>query len=147
VRKILEAELDHLIEQNAKPEVCAAAARRLINFEPTHEGAARNLMRAFAQWATALRRFANTSVVGRRSDRARLAPFQRDHAVYEAIRIESPPVVAPLIHGVGVDPRETAAFSARWKIERQTIPSSLPSTTHRTRRGVNPRSQCSVFAT
>jgi DNA-binding SARP family transcriptional activator len=48
VRKILEAELDRLIRQNAKPEVRAAAARRLINFEPTHEGAVRNLMSAFA---------------------------------------------------------------------------------------------------
>ena len=49
VRKILEAELDRLTEQHAKPEMRAAAARRLVNFEPTHEGAVRSLMKAFAQ--------------------------------------------------------------------------------------------------
>ncbi len=60
MRKILEAELDRLTEQNARPEVRAAAARRLVNFEPTHEGAVRSLMKAFAQMgdrAQAIREF------------------------------------------------------------------------------------------
>src|SRR5262249_38840944 len=59
-RKIFEAELDRLTERSAKPELRAAAARRLINFEPTHEGAARSLMKAFAQMgdrAQAIREF------------------------------------------------------------------------------------------
>src|SRR5262245_6155845 len=60
VRQILETELERLSKQNAKPEMRAAAARRLINFEPTHEGAARGLMKAFAQMgdrAQAIREF------------------------------------------------------------------------------------------
>ena len=96
MRKILEAELDRLIEQNAKPEVRAAAARRLINFEPTHEGAARNLMKAFAQMgdrAQAIREFercrqALLTVLD-------LPPSKETSAVYEAIRIGSPSEVAP----------------------------------------------------
>ena len=91
VRKILEAELDRLIEQNARPEVRAAAARRLINFEPTHEGAARSLMTAFAQLGDrpqAIREF----------ERCRrvlltvldLPPSKETVGVYKSIRTESP---------------------------------------------------------
>ncbi len=131
VRKILEAELDRLIEQNAKPEVRAAAARRLINFEPTHESAARNLMKAFAQMgdrAQAIREFercrqALLTVLD-------LPPSKETTAVYEAIRIGSPSLAAPVIHesGGGVDSRATtvagapAVFPASWKIERQSDP-------------------------
>ena len=144
VRKILEAELDHLIEQNARPEVRAAAARRLINFEPTHEGAARNLMSAFAQMgdrAQAIREYercrqALLTVLD-------LPPSKETTAVYEAIRIESPPGVAPVIHGVGADSRDATAagnqtgFSAGWKIERQNDPigASLYDLSHEARRG------------
>jgi len=139
VRKILEAELDRLIEQDAKPEVRAAAARRLINFEPTHEGAARNLMRAFAQMgdrAQAIREFercrqALLTVLD-------LPPSKETTAVYEAIRIDSPSAVAPLIHGVGTDSRDaTAAGSpAGWKIERQgdQIAAPLYDLSHEARR-------------
>jgi TolB-like protein/DNA-binding SARP family transcriptional activator len=135
VRKILEAELDRMIEQNAKPEVRAAAARRLINFEPTHEGAARNLMRAFAEMgdrAQAIREFercrqALLTVLD-------LPPSKETTAVYEAIRIGSPPMLAPASHegGIGVDSHETTAastpdaFPARWKIERQSDPIAAP---------------------
>jgi TolB-like protein/DNA-binding SARP family transcriptional activator len=133
VRKILEAELDRLIRQNAKPEVRAAAARRLINFEPTHEGAARNLMSAFAQMgdrAQAIREFercrqALLTVLD-------LPPSKETTAVYEAIRIDSPPALARVMHGVGVDSRDTAAagtsaaFSTGWKIERQNDPIAAP---------------------
>src|SRR5712671_7852605 len=124
VRKILEAELDHLIEPNAKPEVRAASARRLINFEPTHEGAARNLMRAFVQMgdrAQAIREFercrqALLTVLD-------LPPSKETTAVYEAIRIDSPSAVASVIHGVGADSRDATAggspaeFPVGWKIE------------------------------
>jgi TolB-like protein/DNA-binding SARP family transcriptional activator len=144
VRKILEAELDRLIQQNAKPEVRAAAARRLINFEPTHEGAARNLMSAFAQMgdrAQAIREFercrqALLTVLD-------LPPSKETTAVYEAIRIDSPPAVAPVIHGVGADSRDTiaagsqAGFPAGWKIERQNDPigASFFDLSHEARRG------------
>ncbi len=91
VRKILEAELDRLTEQHAKPEMRAAAARRLVNFEPTHEGAVRTLMRAFAEMGDrpqAIREFercrqALQTVLD-------LPPSKETTAVYEAIRIESP---------------------------------------------------------
>jgi TolB-like protein/DNA-binding SARP family transcriptional activator len=144
VRKILEAELDRLIQQNAKPEVRAAAARRLINFEPTHEGAARNLMSAFAQMgdrAQAIREFercrqALLTVLD-------LPPSKETTAVYEAIRIDSPPAVAPVIHGVGADSRDAiaagsqAGFPAGWKIERQNDPigASFFDLSHEARRG------------
>ena len=85
MRKILEAELDRLTEQNARPEVRAAAARRLINFEPTHEGAVRSLMKAFAQMgdrAQAIREFERCrQVLQRMLD---LPPSKETIAVYEA---------------------------------------------------------------
>src|SRR6516225_16271 len=128
VRKILEAELDRLIEQNAKPEVRAAAARRLINFEPTHDGAARNLMTAFAQMgdrAQAIREF----------ERCRqelltvldLPPSKETTALYEAIRVDAWQLPAPTVHEYPIADQsiDTAANSttatppARWKIERQ----------------------------
>ena len=128
VRKILEAELDRLIEQNAKPEVRAAAARRLINFEPTHEGAARKLMTAFAQMgdrAQAIREFercrqALLSVLD-------LPPSKETTALYEAIRIDAPELPSPTVHGrpTAAQLIETASdglaalSSPRWKIERQ----------------------------
>src|SRR5207245_7005036 len=127
VRKILEAELDRLIRQNAKPEVRAAAARRLINFEPTHEGAVRNLMSAFAQMGDrpqAIREFercrqALLTVLD-------LPPSKETTAVYEAIRIESPQAASPIFEGLdGIEVSETAAAGspspspARWKIEKQ----------------------------
>jgi TolB-like protein/DNA-binding SARP family transcriptional activator len=99
VRKLLEAALDRLTEQNAKPEVRAAAARRLINFEPTHEGAVRGLMKAFAQMgdrAQAIREFercrqALLSVLD-------LPPSKETTALYEAIRIAAPLLDAPVAH-------------------------------------------------
>jgi TolB-like protein/DNA-binding SARP family transcriptional activator len=133
VRKILEAELDRLTEQNAKPEVRAAAARRLINFEPTHEGAVRSLMKAFAQMgdrAQAIREFercrqALVTVLD-------LPPSEETTAVYEAIRVESPQVASPvfLAGPPGVDSSEIAAAGlltpppARWNVEKQSDPAA-----------------------
>jgi len=146
VRKILEAELDRLIRQNAKPEVRAAAARRLINFEPTHEGAVRNLMSAFAQMGDrpqAIREFercrqALLTVLD-------LPPSKETTAIYEAIRIDSPSFMASVIpeRGVGSDSGEiaadgtSAAFPIRWKIERQNDPIATPlyDLSHEARRG------------
>src|SRR6516225_1024105 len=128
VRKILEAELDRLIEQNAKPEVRAAAARRLINFEPTHDGAARHLMTAFAQMgdrAQAIREFercrqALQTVLD-------LPPSKETTALYEAIRTDAtelefsaisarPSAVELIENGAGGSP---ALSPARWTIEKQ----------------------------
>jgi TolB-like protein/DNA-binding SARP family transcriptional activator len=129
VRKIFEAELDRLTEHSAKPELRAAAARRLINFEPTHEGAARSLMKAFAQMgdrAQAIREF----------ERCRqalltafdLPPSKETAAVYEAIRIASPQVASPVIfEGPGdIEPGEAtevgplALSPVRWEIKTQS---------------------------
>jgi TolB-like protein/DNA-binding SARP family transcriptional activator len=135
VRKILEAELDRLTEQNAKPEVRAAAARRLINFEPTHEGAVRSVMRAFAQMgdrAQAIREFercrqALLTVLD-------LPPSRETTAVYEAIRGDSPQMAPPTIYDepAGVELSETTAgaspapSSVLWKIEKQSDPVIVP---------------------
>ncbi|HEX3413628.1 MAG TPA: BTAD domain-containing putative transcriptional regulator [Stellaceae bacterium] len=133
VRKILEAELERLTEQNAKPEVRAAAARRLINFEPTHEGAVRSLMKAFAQMgdrAQAIREFercrqALVTVLD-------LPPSEETTAVYEAIRVESPQMASPSIFAgpAGVEASETPAAGlltpppARWNVEKQSDPAA-----------------------
>src|SRR5215813_12883519 len=98
VRKILEAELDRLTEQNARPEVRAAAARRLLNFEPTHEGAVRSLMMAFSQMgdrAQAIREFERCRQV--LLTVLDLPPSKETTAVYEAIRMESSQLAPPMI--------------------------------------------------
>jgi len=131
VRKIFEAELDRLTEQNAKPEVRAAAARRLINFEPTHEGAVRSLMKAFAQMgdrAQAIREFERCRQALRTV--LDLPPSNETTALYEAIRIESPRVASSVIfeRPAGIEVSETAAAGspspspARRKIEEQSGP-------------------------
>jgi len=141
VRKIYEAELDRLTEQNAKPEARAAAARRLINFEPIHEGAVRSLMKAFAQMgdrAQAVREF----------ERCRqalhtvldLPPSNETTAVYEAIRIESPHATSSevLERPASLEVSETAAAGlappppALWKIQEQSGP--VVDTRHELRR-------------
>jgi TolB-like protein/DNA-binding SARP family transcriptional activator len=135
VRKTLEAELDHLISQNAKPELRAAAALRLINFEPTHEGASRSLMRALAQMgdrADAIREF-------ERCQQAlltmfNLSPCKETIAVYEAIQISSLQVAPPAIpeghtaaHLLEAPAAESPALSsARRKMERQSDANIMP---------------------
>src|SRR5437763_2304770 len=131
VRKSLETELDRLTEQNAKPEVRAAAARRLINFEPTHEGAVRSLMKAFAQMgdrAQAIREFERCrQVLQRMLD---LPPSRETIAVYEAIRIESTEMAYPLISHErmsGESSRKAeagplAVSPVRWEIKKQSDP-------------------------
>ncbi len=128
VRKILEVELDRLTEQNARPEMRAAAARRLINFEPTHEAAVRSLMKAFAQMgdrAQAIREFERCrQVLQRMLD---LPPSKETVAVYEAIRIESTEMASAVIShertsGESSRNAETgplAASPVRWEIKKQ----------------------------
>ncbi len=127
VRKILEAELDRLTEQHAKPELRAAAARRLVNFEPTHEGAVRSLMRAFAQMgdrAQAIREFercrqALLTVLD-------LPPSKETTAVYEAIRIESPQVAPAVIFEERRGDELGEAGEARWEIRKHREPAAAP---------------------
>ncbi|MBV9201811.1 MAG: hypothetical protein JOY83_19185, partial [Alphaproteobacteria bacterium] len=126
IRKILEAELDRLTEQSAKPEMRAAAARRLINFEPTHEGAARELMLAFAQMgdrAQAIREFercrqALQTVLD-------LPPSKDTTALYEAIRLDAPQLASPVapeqpISAELIETASAALSPVRWTIEKQS---------------------------
>jgi TolB-like protein/DNA-binding SARP family transcriptional activator len=132
MRKILETELNRLIAQNAKPEVRATAARRLINFEPTHEDAARSLMTALAQMgnrADAVREFERCRQVLRTV--LNLSPSTATSAVYEAIRTESPlvapegDVAAHLTEGTAG--RSSAMTAVRWKREKQSDAIIIPS--------------------
>jgi TolB-like protein/DNA-binding SARP family transcriptional activator len=149
VRKILEAELDRLTEQNAKPEVRAAGARRLLNFEPTHEGAVRSLMKAFAQMGD------RTQAI-REFERCRqvlltvldLPPSKETIAVYEAVRIESPQIASPTIfeEPPGVESSKAAEAESfalspvRWEIKKQGDPVTAPA--HDT--GREPRREPSI---
>jgi TolB-like protein/DNA-binding SARP family transcriptional activator len=133
VRKILEAELDRLTERNAKPEARAAAARRLINFEPTHEGAVRSLMKAFAQMgdrAQAIREFERCrQMLQRMLD---LPPSKETIAAYEAVRGESSEMAPPsILHERmsgesvrGVEAGPLAASPVRWEIKKQGDPAA-----------------------
>jgi DNA-binding SARP family transcriptional activator len=144
VRKILEAELGPLIERNAKPDARGAAARRLINFEPTHEGAARSLMTALSEMGDrphAIREFeryrqALLTVLD-------LPPSRETTALYEAIRIESPPVVlegsASLKPSKTTEDRSLVLPFARWDIEKQSDPAANPVYDLGRGGGVNPQ--------
>ena len=135
VRKILEAELDRLTEQHAKPEMRAAAARRLVNFEPTHEGAVRSLMKAFAQMGDrpqAIREFERCRQALRTV--LDLPPSKETTAVYEAIRIGSPQVAPSMVSeeragdepGEGAEARPPAVFPVRWEIRKHNEPAAAP---------------------
>ena len=133
VRRILEADLDRLTEQNAEPELRAAAARRLLNFERTHEGAVRSLMKAFAQMgdrAQAIREFERCRQV--LLTVLDLPPSKETIAVYESIRTESPEAVSPAIFEgrAGVEPSEVAGTGSMvlsavpWEVKKESHPPS-----------------------
>lgn len=90
LRTKLENDLNQLVGENAAPELRAAAARRLINFEPTHEGAVRSLMTAFVQMG-------DRPQAVREYERCRaalhtmldLTPSKETVALYEALRLMS----------------------------------------------------------
>lgn len=90
LRATLETELNRLIEDNAAPDLRAAAARRLINFEPTHEGAVRSLITAFVQMGDrpqAIREYERCrSALRTMLD---LPPSKETVALYEAMRLIS----------------------------------------------------------
>ncbi|MBV8335789.1 MAG: hypothetical protein JO358_10200, partial [Alphaproteobacteria bacterium] len=100
-RASLERELKQLVEEDAAPELKAAAARKLINFDPTHEGAVRSLMTALAKMGDrvqAIREY-ERCVQALRS-KADLQPSKETVAVYDAIRSTDP---AGLRHRVRAD--------------------------------------------
>jgi TolB-like protein/DNA-binding SARP family transcriptional activator len=90
LRATLEKEVNRLIEENAAPELRAAAARRLINFEPTHEGAVRSLITAFAEMgdrAQAVREYERCRTA--LHSMLDLTPSKETVALYEALRLMS----------------------------------------------------------
>jgi TolB-like protein len=87
-RASLERELRQLLEEDAAPELQAAAARKLINFDPTHEGAVRSLMTAFAKMGDrvqAIREYERCLQALR--SKADLQPAKETVAIYDAIRL------------------------------------------------------------
>jgi DNA-binding SARP family transcriptional activator/TolB-like protein len=89
-RDELEGELNRMIAENVAPELRAAAARKLINFDRTHEGAVRALMIAFAEMGDrgqAVREFERCRA--ELKTRIDLTPSAETLAIYEAIRLVS----------------------------------------------------------
>lgn len=86
----LERELNALIAANSAADVRAAAARRLLNFMPTHEAAARALMTAFADlgdYSMAIREYERFRVVVDNSLQTRPGPATS--ALYDEVRKRS----------------------------------------------------------
>jgi DNA-binding SARP family transcriptional activator/alkylation response protein AidB-like acyl-CoA dehydrogenase len=87
LREILEAELHHLTRTKADAKKRAVIARRLIAFDPTHEGASRALMRALAgtgERAQAVREYARCRKALRKA--LDVEPSPETRALCEAIR-------------------------------------------------------------
>jgi len=87
LRKLLEAELRHVDGDNPDADERAEIARRLIDFDPTHEGASRILMHALAEKgerAQALREYARCREALKST--LDVEPSPATHALYEAIR-------------------------------------------------------------
>jgi DNA-binding SARP family transcriptional activator len=87
-RALLEAELDQASGPNKEASTRAEIARRLIMFDPTHEGASRILMRALADMGErpqALREYARCRDALKGA--LDVEPSVETHALYEAIRM------------------------------------------------------------
>jgi TolB-like protein/DNA-binding SARP family transcriptional activator/Tfp pilus assembly protein PilF len=87
-RASLEQDLQRLTEADAAPELQAAAARKLVNFDPTHEGGVRRLMTAFVKMGDrtqAVREYERCRQALR--NQLDLSPSKETVALYEAIRL------------------------------------------------------------
>ncbi len=83
----LEQDLRQLVENDAAPGLQAAAARKLVNFDPTHEDAVRHLMTAFAKMGDrvqAIREYERFHQALR--VRLGVSPSKETVEVYDAIR-------------------------------------------------------------
>ena len=114
-RSSLEQDLRQLADKDAAPGLQAAAARKLLNFDPTHEDAVRNLMMTFAKMgdrAQAIReyeRFRQALHV-----KLGLSPSDDTVEIYDAIRgaafdaegpkPRTPAGDHPAVHGFGHQP-------------------------------------------
>jgi len=90
LRALLEAELHNMQQPGAAASDQASVARRLIAFDPTHEGASRALMRALVhlgERAQALREYSRCRDALRKT--LDVEPSPETHATYEAVRAYS----------------------------------------------------------
>jgi len=86
----LEADLNDLVVKDAAPDLRSAAARRLLNFMPTHEPAFRSLIKAFADMGDsvqAVREFERFRQVVKAA--LGISPSEQTTALYSAIRLAS----------------------------------------------------------
>lgn len=98
LRKLLEGKLR---ETDAQPSEREAIARRLIEFDPTHESASRTLMRELAdrkERVQALMEYKRLQAALKRA--LDIEPSPETHALYDAIRVCAD-AAEPLIQSVG----------------------------------------------
>jgi TolB-like protein/tetratricopeptide (TPR) repeat protein len=88
-RTALEQELQRLIEDGAGAELRAAAARRLTNFDATHEGAVRALMSAFYDMGEPAQAIREYERCRRAMHSANLPMSNQTIALHETIRLVS----------------------------------------------------------
>jgi DNA-binding SARP family transcriptional activator/TolB-like protein len=125
LRELLEAELRAAAGSGAEQR--AAVARRVIGFDPTHEGASRALMRALADMgerAQALHEYERC----RDALRAVLdvEPSSETRALHEALRAFNAPAVAVIRQGAGPpapdSPRAPSMAGARARLRVKVLP-------------------------
>jgi len=88
LRGLLEAELVELTRSEREPSKRASAARRLITFDPTHEGASRALMRALSDMgerAQAVREYHRCRTALKKA--LDVEPSAETQALYKAVKI------------------------------------------------------------
>ncbi|MBV9824661.1 MAG: hypothetical protein JO001_03120 [Alphaproteobacteria bacterium] len=135
VRSKLERELDRLVKENAPPQLRAAAARKLITFEPTHEGAVRTLMSAFVQIGDrgqAIREYERCRQALR--SMLDLQPSKETVALFEAVRLLSTSqsttqprpaltgAVDDVVNGARTPERQVAARGAAYQPSIAVLP-------------------------
>jgi DNA-binding SARP family transcriptional activator len=126
LRGLLEAELQHLDRSSVDAKQRASIARRLIAFDPTHEGASRVLMRALADMgerAQALREYARCREALRRS--LDVEPSPETNALYEAIRAFSgrdEPKVVPAAAPAAPQPAKVTQLPSRNRLRVGVLP-------------------------
>lgn len=117
----LEHVLDRLVAQNAEAAVRIAAARKLLDFEPTHEAALRALMTALAQSGNRPRAMLEYEQCKRTLRRMLdIGPSRETASLYRAIQVaQSPePIATSLADRLGIDlsGHETRAVNSRPRV-------------------------------
>lgn len=118
--QVLEGELNQLCQTNTDPNQRAALARRVISFDPTHEGASRILMRALADTG-------ERGQVLREYERCRMAlrtaldvePSSETQALYKALKTFSGASHQETLHRQEAD--ESTVFLSSHLIDKRNI--------------------------